>query len=207
VTVFLTTPYVLSIAGEIPLDPQCDDLSKMDAILALPCAHYLGRDVCGTDWLKAAAMLETAARLRPLEVHNDVFAWSIARVFPELNGHVLQGAPADALALVAASREDRITVSRRRCAAPQVGDRVGPSGPIFPPVDTSPAGSGTRRIRQSRPQRRPPAPRALAVYGRARDGTLLNRRRGSSLPEGKIFPPGDMNRADSGTGRVRQPRP
>jgi hypothetical protein len=66
--------------------------------------------VCGTDWLKATATLETAARLRPLEVHNNVFAWPIARVFLELNGHVLQGAPADALALVAASREDRITV-------------------------------------------------------------------------------------------------
>jgi death-on-curing protein len=110
VTLFLTTPYLLNIAGEIPLDHQYDDLSKMDAILARPRAHYPGRDVCGTNWLKAAAMLETAARLRPLEDHNDAFAWSIARVFLELNGHALLGASADALALVADSREVRITV-------------------------------------------------------------------------------------------------
>jgi hypothetical protein len=44
-----------------PDDPACEDLSKLDAILARPRARCLGRDVCGTDWLKAAAMLETAA--------------------------------------------------------------------------------------------------------------------------------------------------
>jgi prophage maintenance system killer protein len=55
-------------------------------------------------------MLETAARLRPLEDHNDLFAWSIARVFLELNGHTIQGATADALALAADSSEDLVTV-------------------------------------------------------------------------------------------------
>ena len=109
-THFLTTQHLLTIASELPDDPACDDLSKLDAILARPRAHYLGRDVCGTDFLKAAAMLETAARLRPLERHNDVFAWSVAFVFLDMNGHEIHAPADDALALVIDSREDRVTV-------------------------------------------------------------------------------------------------
>jgi death-on-curing protein len=110
VTHHLSTPHLLTIASEVPDDPACEDLSKLDAILARPRAHYLGRDVCANDWIKAAAMLETAARLRPLERHNDLFAWACARVFLDLNGHPLDAPPAAALALVEDSREDRITV-------------------------------------------------------------------------------------------------
>jgi prophage maintenance system killer protein len=110
VTHHLTTPHLLSIASELPDDPACEDLSKLDSILARPRANYLGRDVCGTDWLKAAAMLETTARLRPLERHNDLFAWSVAFVFLDMNGHPLNAPADDALSLVADSREDRVTV-------------------------------------------------------------------------------------------------
>ncbi|WP_329295977.1 fic family toxin-antitoxin system, toxin component [Streptomyces sp. NBC_01455] len=109
-THFLTTQHLLSLAGELPDDPACDDLSVLDSILARPRARYLGRDVCGSDWLKAAAMLETAARLRPLERHNDIYAWVIARVFLDMNGHHLGAPPDEALKLVAASRDERVSV-------------------------------------------------------------------------------------------------
>lgn len=116
-TQFLTAQHLLAIAGELPDDPACEDLSVLDSILARPRAHYLGRDVCGTDWLKAAAMLETAARLRPLEQHNDVFAWAVARVFLDMNGHPLDAPPQAALELVADSRDGRATV-------PQIAARL-----------------------------------------------------------------------------------
>jgi hypothetical protein len=40
VTRYLTVPHLLSIAGELPDDPACEDLSKLDAILARPRARY-----------------------------------------------------------------------------------------------------------------------------------------------------------------------
>ncbi|WP_328373731.1 fic family toxin-antitoxin system, toxin component (plasmid) [Streptomyces sp. NBC_00445] len=116
-THFLTAQNLLTLAGELPGDPACEDLSKLDAILARPRAHYLGRDVCGTDWLKAAAMLETAVRLRPLAEHNDLFAWVVARVFLDMNGHPLHAPPEAALDLVSDSRHDRVTV-------PQIAARL-----------------------------------------------------------------------------------
>ncbi|PQM20733.1 hypothetical protein Sfr7A_26385 [Streptomyces xinghaiensis] len=113
----MTAQNLLALAGELPGDPACEDLSKLDAVLARPCARYLGREVCGTDWLKAAAMLETAVRLRPLEKHNDLFAWVIARVFLDMNGHWLDAPPEAALDLVSDSRHGRVTV-------PQIAARL-----------------------------------------------------------------------------------
>ncbi|MFE2431609.1 hypothetical protein ACFXJ5_33360 [Streptomyces sp. NPDC059373] len=60
----------------------------------------MGRDVYGSDWLKAAAMLESTALHEPLEDKNLFFAWLVAEVFLNSNGIYMQYEPEDALALV-----------------------------------------------------------------------------------------------------------
>ncbi|MFC9077946.1 hypothetical protein ACFTY7_13100 [Streptomyces sp. NPDC057062] len=46
----------------------------LDAVCARVQAHHMGRDVYASDWLKAAAMLETITLHEPLEAKNDFFA-------------------------------------------------------------------------------------------------------------------------------------
>lgn len=46
----------------------------------------MGRDVYASDWLKAAAMLETVALHEPLEAKNEFFAWLVAETFLNTNG-------------------------------------------------------------------------------------------------------------------------
>jgi death-on-curing protein len=60
----------------------------------------MGRDVYGSGWLKAAAMLESTALHEPLEDRNLSFAWLVAEVFLNTNGVYLHYEPEDALALV-----------------------------------------------------------------------------------------------------------
>lgn len=55
---------------------------------------------CCSDWLKAAAMLESTALHEPLEDRNLFFAWLVAEVFLNTNGVYLQYEPDDAFALV-----------------------------------------------------------------------------------------------------------
>jgi death-on-curing protein len=71
VTVLLTPRELLQIAQTLPGDPACVDLGILDAACARVQAHYMGRDVYASDWLKAAAMLETIALHEPLETKNE----------------------------------------------------------------------------------------------------------------------------------------
>jgi death-on-curing protein len=100
VTRFLTPQELLQVAQTLPGDPACRDLGVLDAICARACARYMGRDVYGSDWLKAAAMLESTALHEPLEDKNLFFAWLAAEVFLNTNGVYMQYEPEDALALV-----------------------------------------------------------------------------------------------------------
>ncbi|MEU1077289.1 MULTISPECIES: fic family toxin-antitoxin system, toxin component [unclassified Streptomyces] len=83
-----------------PGGPACLDLGVVDAVCARVQAHYMGRDVYASDWLKAAAMLETIALHEPLETKNEFLAWLVAGTFLDTNGVVLNYAPEESLALV-----------------------------------------------------------------------------------------------------------
>jgi death-on-curing protein len=100
VTRFLTPQELLQIAQTLPGDPACLDLGVLDAVCARVQAHYMGRDVNASDWLKAAAMLETIALHEPLEAKNEFFAWLVAETFLNTNGVTLDYEPEEALALV-----------------------------------------------------------------------------------------------------------
>lgn len=68
----------------------------------------MGRDVYSSDWLKAAAMLESVALHEPLDDKNPFFAWMVAEVFLNTNGHYMHHymhyEPEEALALVMRAR-------------------------------------------------------------------------------------------------------
>lgn len=99
-TRFLTPSELLQVAQTLPGDPECRDLGILDAACARARAHYMRRDVYGSLWLKAAAMLETIALLEPLEEMNAFYAWLSAETFLATNEVHMNYAPEDALALV-----------------------------------------------------------------------------------------------------------
>ncbi|MFE9446727.1 hypothetical protein ACFYO2_49620, partial [Streptomyces sp. NPDC006602] len=72
-TRFLTPQELLQIAQTLSGDPACLDLGVLDAACARVQAHYMDRDVYASDWLKAAAMLETITLHEPLEAKNAFF--------------------------------------------------------------------------------------------------------------------------------------
>ena len=107
----LAFEHLLDLAARLPGDPACDDYSKLDAALARTRSHHMGRDVLGSDWLKAAALLETIARLQPLEDRNTLYATVAAEAFLTLNGHRLDFKGSDALTLAGDSETGHLTVT------------------------------------------------------------------------------------------------
>jgi death-on-curing protein len=103
VTQHADVPDLLRLAETLPGDPQVDDLGPLFAAVCRHQAAAMGREVYGSDWLKAAALLHTLARLPCLERHNRAFAWAAAQGFLAINGHTLAYKPADAVALVKAA--------------------------------------------------------------------------------------------------------
>ncbi|MFG2681307.1 type II toxin-antitoxin system death-on-curing family toxin [Streptomyces sp. NPDC048392] len=99
-TRFLTPQELLQIAQTLPGDPACLDLGVLDAACARVQAHYMDRDVYASDWLKAAALMESIALFEPLEAKNEFFAWLVAETFLNTNGVTLDYEPEEALALV-----------------------------------------------------------------------------------------------------------
>jgi death-on-curing protein len=111
VTVHLDVPDLAALAQQLPGDPACTDLGKLDAAAARTRAAHLGQDVYGSLWLKTAAPLETLARLRPLEQHNAMFAYLAAEAFLLSNGRRGTVAPLEAMALVTDSEQIRSEVA------------------------------------------------------------------------------------------------
>ncbi|MFE2971660.1 fic family toxin-antitoxin system, toxin component [Streptomyces sp. NPDC059340] len=99
-TRYLTSQELLQIAQTLPGNPACLDLGVLDGVCARVQAHYMGQDVYSSDWLKAAAMLESIALHEPLEDKNLFFAWLVAEVFLNTNDHYMHYEPEEALALV-----------------------------------------------------------------------------------------------------------
>lgn len=96
----LDVTFLLHAAELLPGDPQVDDLGPLYAATARVNARALERDVYGSLYLKAAALLQTLSRLPCLEHSNEAFAWHCTEAYLVLNGCRLEYPPKEAVALV-----------------------------------------------------------------------------------------------------------
>ncbi|MEV7077899.1 fic family toxin-antitoxin system, toxin component [Streptomyces sp. NPDC093516] len=96
----LDVTFLLHAAELLPGDPQVDDYGPLYAAVARVNARAMERDVYGSLHLKAAALLQTLARLPCLEHSNEAFAWHCAEAYLVLNGCRLKYPPKEAVALV-----------------------------------------------------------------------------------------------------------
>ncbi|MFD3442537.1 fic family toxin-antitoxin system, toxin component [Streptomyces sp. NPDC058685] len=96
----LDVTFLLHAAELLDGDPQVDDLGSLYAAVARVNARALERDIYGSLNLKAAALLQTLARLPCLEHSNEAFAWHSTEAYLALNSYLLDYPPKAALALV-----------------------------------------------------------------------------------------------------------
>ncbi|MFE2041383.1 fic family toxin-antitoxin system, toxin component [Streptomyces sp. NPDC059477] len=96
----LDVAFLLHAAELLPGDPQVDDYGPLYAAVARVNARAMEREVYGSVFLRAAALLETLARLPCLEHSNERFAWHSAEAYLMLNGYRLDYPPKEAVALV-----------------------------------------------------------------------------------------------------------
>lgn len=115
----IDVPFLLHAAELLPGDPQVDDLGPLYAAVARVNAGAMGRDIYGSVFLKAAALLETLSRLPCLEHSNDAFAWHSCEAYLDMNGHALDYPAKEAAALVrdAATRQIGVFQIARRLRA------------------------------------------------------------------------------------------
>ncbi|MER7679099.1 fic family toxin-antitoxin system, toxin component [Streptomyces sp. NPDC096934] len=95
----LEVTFLLHAAQLLPGDPQVDDYGPLYAAVARVNARAMERDIYGSLYLKAAALLQTLVRLPCLEHSNDAFAWHSTEAYLALNGCQLDYAPKEAAAL------------------------------------------------------------------------------------------------------------
>ncbi|MGA5121058.1 fic family toxin-antitoxin system, toxin component [Streptomyces pseudogriseolus] len=95
--------FLLHAAEILAGDPQVDDYGPFFAAAARVNAKAMNRDIYGSLHLKAAALLQTLARLPCLEHSNEAFAWHASEAFLFLNGREMEYPPKAALGRDAAS--------------------------------------------------------------------------------------------------------
>ncbi|MFH9089197.1 fic family toxin-antitoxin system, toxin component [Streptomyces sp. NPDC017673] len=96
----LDVAFLLHAAELLPGDPQVDDYGPLYAAAGRVNARAMERDIYGSVYLKAAALLQTLARLPCLEHSNEAFAWHSTEAYLALNGHRLGYPPKEAVSLV-----------------------------------------------------------------------------------------------------------
>ncbi|KQX27647.1 fic family toxin-antitoxin system, toxin component [Streptomyces anulatus] len=96
----LDVTFLLHAAELLPGDPQVDDYGTLYAAVARVNARALERDIYGSLYLQAGALLQTLARLPCLEHSNEAYAWHCAEAYLALNGRRLEYPPKEAVALV-----------------------------------------------------------------------------------------------------------
>ncbi|MFI1572229.1 fic family toxin-antitoxin system, toxin component [Streptomyces anulatus] len=96
----LDVTFLLHAAELLPGDPQVDDYGTLYAAVARVNARALERDIYGSLYLQAGALLQTLARLPCLEHSNEAYAWHCAEAYLALNGCRLEYPPKEAVALV-----------------------------------------------------------------------------------------------------------
>ncbi|MFD7555803.1 fic family toxin-antitoxin system, toxin component [Streptomyces sp. NPDC059835] len=108
----IDVPFLLHAAELLPGDPQVDDLGPLYAAVGRVNARAMQQDIYGTVFLKAAALLETLARIPCLEHSNDAFAWHSCEAYLSLNGCPLDYPPKAAVALVRDSAARQLGVAQ-----------------------------------------------------------------------------------------------
>ncbi|MFF4632611.1 MULTISPECIES: fic family toxin-antitoxin system, toxin component [Streptomyces] len=96
----LDVAFLLHAAELLPGDPQVDDYGPLYAAAARVNARAMERNVYGSLYLKAAALMQTLLRLPCLEHSNEAFAWHCTEAYLALNGCRLEYPPKEAVALV-----------------------------------------------------------------------------------------------------------
>ncbi|MGW3094298.1 fic family toxin-antitoxin system, toxin component [Streptomyces sp. NPDC001102] len=96
----LDVTFLLHAAELLDGDPQVDDFGPLYAAVARVNARAMERDIYGSLYLKAAALLQTLARLPCLEHSNERFAWHATEAYLLLNARELDYQPKAAVALV-----------------------------------------------------------------------------------------------------------
>jgi death-on-curing protein len=112
VTQYIEEAWLLRLAETIDGDPQADDLGALVATVARHRAVMMDREVYGSVWLKAAALMHSLVRTPALEHSNGQLAFLAAVGFLELNEHHVAYSGKDAVALVADVAADRIGVQQ-----------------------------------------------------------------------------------------------
>ncbi|WP_251096623.1 fic family toxin-antitoxin system, toxin component [Streptomyces sp. Caat 7-52] len=96
----LDVAFLLHAAELLPGDPQVDDYGPLYAAAGRVNARAMERDIYGSAYLKAAALLQTLAKLPCLEHSNEAFAWHSTEAYLALNGRRLDYPPKEAVSLV-----------------------------------------------------------------------------------------------------------
>ncbi|MGP3769498.1 fic family toxin-antitoxin system, toxin component [Streptomyces sp. SDT5-1] len=96
----LDVQFLLHAAELLEGDPQVDDYGPLYAAVARVNARALDHEIYGSLNLKAAALLQTLAKLPCLEHSNAAFAWHSTEAFLLLHGRRLDYPPKEAVDLV-----------------------------------------------------------------------------------------------------------
>ncbi|MET8128110.1 fic family toxin-antitoxin system, toxin component [Streptomyces sp. NPDC005231] len=102
--------FLLHAAELLDGDPQVDDFGPLYAAAARVNARAMERDIYESLYLKAAALLQTLAKLPCLEHSNEAFAWHEAYLI--LNARELEYPPKAAVALVRDALSGTLGVAR-----------------------------------------------------------------------------------------------
>jgi death-on-curing protein len=108
----LDVTFLLHAAELLDGDPQVDDYGPLYAAVARVNARAMERDIYGSLYLKAAALLQTLAKLPCLEHSNEAFAWHATEAFLILNERGLEYPPKAAVALVRDAASGALGVAR-----------------------------------------------------------------------------------------------
>ncbi|MDX3803279.1 fic family toxin-antitoxin system, toxin component [Streptomyces sp. AK04-3B] len=108
----LDVAFLLHAAELLDGDPQVDDYGPLYAAVARVNARAMERDIYGSLYLKAAALLHTLVRLPCLEHSNEAFAWHATEAYLGLHAHTLDCPPKAAVALVRDTAVGALGVAR-----------------------------------------------------------------------------------------------
>ncbi|MFG2793385.1 fic family toxin-antitoxin system, toxin component [Streptomyces sp. NPDC048419] len=108
----LDVTFLLHAAELLAGDPQVDDFGPLYAAVARVNARAMERDIYGSLHLKAAALLQTLAKLPCLEHSNEAFAWHATEAYLILNGREMDYPPKAAVALMRDAASGALGVPR-----------------------------------------------------------------------------------------------
>ncbi|MGW5591321.1 fic family toxin-antitoxin system, toxin component [Streptomyces sp. NPDC003857] len=108
----LDVTFLLHAAELLDGDPQVDDYGPLFAAVARVNARAMERDIYGSLYLKAAALLQTLAKLPPLEHSGEAFAWHATEAYLILNENPIAYPPKAAVVLVRDAASGALGVAR-----------------------------------------------------------------------------------------------